>query len=64
MECAGAIREIRERVPNIAPKASFTHTILATPRKSGAGSNPVTLVATFSSEEMIDVHGSAKVQIV
>jgi hypothetical protein len=58
-EAPGTIREVREKLPDVGPKATFIHSVLVTPRKSGS----TCLVASFSSEEMIDVHGSVKLDI-
>ena len=41
--------------------AHFAHTALISVGKAGRG---VSLLASFSSEEMIDVHGSCKVDVV
>ena len=57
LECAGVVREMKEKVPEVGPKADFSHNVLVYPRKKGEG----TLVATFGSEEMIDVYGSCKI---
>ena len=59
LECAGAIREIKERVPGVGARKDFIHTVLVNPRKPGSG----TVVATFGSEEMIDVFGSCKMNV-
>ena len=59
LECSGTIRPTREDVGDVPPKAEFYHTVTVRPRKKG----PRTFVALFSSEEMIDVNGSMKVDI-
>ena len=41
--------------------AQFAHTALVSVGKAGRG---VAVLAAFSSEEMIDVHGSCKVDVV
>ena len=56
---APGISEIRERVGNVRWRSSFTHDVLVTPRRAGK----TTAVACFSSEAMIDVHGSVKLDI-
>ncbi len=59
VETAG-LSPVKEAVPDVEPGATFTHTALVTPTKAGRG---VTLLASFGSEEMIDVHGSVKVDV-
>lgn len=59
IECAGMIRQVKETAPDLDPKAEFNLKVFVFPRKSGDGS----LVATFGSEEMIDVYGSTNVKV-
>ena len=59
LECSGTIWPTKEDVTDVPPKAGFYHTVTVRPRKSGSR----TFVAVFSSEEMIDVCGSLKVDI-
>ena len=47
--------------PFFFPGAQFAHTALINVGKAGRG---VAVLASFSSEEMIDVHGSCKVDVV
>ena len=60
LECPGVFSRIREDVGTVRAKKSFSHEVLVNPR---GGVKSGTIVATFSSREMIDVHGSAKVEI-
>lgn len=58
LDCPGVF-SLREQVSNVGARRSFQHTVLVRPRQALANS---TVVASFTSEEMIDVHGSAKLQ--
>lgn len=57
LECPGAFTQIREHCDVVY--RNFSHDILVTPRKAGK----FTVVATFTSREMFDVHGSLKIEI-
>ena len=57
IECPGAFSQIRENCDVVY--RNFSHDVLVTPRKSGQ----FTIVATFSSPELFDVHGSLKIEI-
>ena len=57
LESPGAFHQISEQVSNVAARRSFQHEVLVTPRRSGVSTM---VVANFSSKEMIDVHGSVK----
>ena len=59
LECPGTIWPTKEKVRDVGVKAGFYHTITVKPRKSGSK----TFVVLFSSEEMIDVNGSIKVDV-
>ena len=59
VECAGMMRPVQEKVRTIQANEEFNHSVLIVPRKEGSG----TLVATFGSEEMIDVYGSCSIQV-
>ena len=48
---------------DVGAKAGFYHTISVRPRKETSVSGPKTFIAVFSSEEMVDVNGSMKVDI-
>ena len=63
LECSGTIWPTEEKVHDVAPKAGFFHTITVRPRKPTASSGPKTFIAVFSSEELVDVNGSLKVDI-
>ena len=60
LESPGAFHPISEQVSNVAARRSFQHEVLVTPRRSGVST---VIVASFSSKEMIDVHGSVKLDI-
>ena len=62
LECAGTIWSLKERVPDVSPRSGFYHTIAVKTRWS-AKSGPKTIVAAFSAEEMVDVNGSAKINV-
>ena len=47
-------------VNDVRPGATVVEKLFVLPRRAG----PTTLVATFSSEELFDVKGSAKVDII
>ena len=57
VECPGAFSEIRENCDVVY--RNFSHDILVTPRKSGK----FTVVASYTSAELFDVHGSLKIEI-
>ena len=63
VECAGVVRQVRERVGEVGPKENFTHKVMVMPRKEVGKSDTATLVATFGSEEMIDVFGSCSINV-
>ncbi|XP_040568982.1 hemocyte protein-glutamine gamma-glutamyltransferase [Lepeophtheirus salmonis] len=56
---AGFFDEIQEEVENVSPHSSFNHVIVVRIKSSGTGS----VVATFSSSEMIEVGGSAQIEV-
>ena len=60
LESPGAFYPISEQVSNVSAKRSFQHEVLVTPRRSGISTMAV---ASFTSYEMIDVHGSVKLDI-
>ena len=62
LECAGTIWPVKEKVSDVSPKSGFYHTITLKPRYS-AKPGAKTLVGVFSSEEIIDVNGSTKMDI-
>ena len=62
LECAGVMRPVKEKCPDVAPKAAFEHTAFVWPRKATAAEKK-TLVANFGSKEMIDVYGSITVEV-
>ena len=51
--------EIREKLQDIPPKSTVLQNVYIHPKKVGKA----TLVATFASEEMIDVYGSCKLEV-
>ncbi|CAB4065564.1 TGM1 [Lepeophtheirus salmonis] len=55
---AGFFDEIQEEVESVSPHSSFNHVIVVRIKSSGTGS----VVATFSSSEMIEVGGSAQIE--
>eukprot|EP00095_Tigriopus_kingsejongensis_P000537 maker-scaffold356_size197960-snap-gene-0.33 protein:Tk00537 transcript:maker-scaffold356_size197960-snap-gene-0.33-mRNA-1 annotation:"hypothetical protein TcasGA2_TC013507" len=59
LDGSGAFDEVKNSLADISPKMSITHSIMLKPKKMGGG----TLVATFASEEMIDVYGSCKFEV-
>ena len=60
LECPGAFAPIREEVSNVRAKKFFHHEILVNARQPLSNA---TVVASFSSREMVDVHGSLKIDI-
>lgn len=58
LDCPGVF-SLREQVSNVGARRSFQHQLLVRPKEAVANS---TVVASFTSEEMIDVHGSAPLQ--
>ena len=63
MECSGTIWPTKDTVKDIPAKAGFYHTVTIRPRKDTSTSGPKTFIATFSSEEIVDINGSLKVDI-
>ena len=63
LECSGTIWPSKDNVKDVGPKAGFYHTITVRPRKDTSSSGPKTFIAVFSSEEIVDVNGSLKVDI-
>ena len=59
VECPGTLRLVKQAISNIGPGQTTVHKLSVVPRKAGSG----TLVALFSSKEMIDVHGTVKINI-
>jgi len=59
LESPGAFHPIIEQVSDVRGRRSFEHEVLVNPRRAGVS----TVVATFTSREMIDVHGSVKLDI-
>ena len=62
LECAGTIWPVKEKVSDVPPKSGFYQTVILNPRYS-AKPGAKTLVGVFSSEEMIDVNGSTKMDV-
>ncbi|XP_040568202.1 hemocyte protein-glutamine gamma-glutamyltransferase [Lepeophtheirus salmonis] len=59
MGAAGLFSELKTNVDTLAPHATLTHTMAVKLKRSGTGS----VVATFSANEMVDLSGSAKIEI-
>ena len=59
-ECPGAFTEVKETVPEIPPQGALSRDVLVYPRQSLPNA---TIVATFSAQELLDVHGSLVLDI-
>ena len=59
-ESPGAFTEIKENIPAIPPQGALSHDVLVNPRQSLPNA---TIVATFSAQELLDVHGSLVLDI-
>ena len=60
LECPGAFAEIKETVHEIPSLGGFNRDVLVYPRQSQRNA---TIVATFSAQELFDVHGSLVLNI-
>lgn len=59
LDGSGAFDEVKHQLGDIPAKGRCLHTLVVRPKKLGSGA----LVATFASEEMIDVYGSCKLEV-
>ena len=58
LECPGVFAPLSEKVEDVRGAKMFSHEALVVPRTAKNS----TIVACFTSREMIDVHGSAKLE--